>query len=44
MSVQRALRPTQLLCIGLAAAVASLALTLAAIWGAVKGMDFLKGL
>lgn len=33
-----------LLCIGLAAAVASLALTLAAVWGAVKGVDFLEGL
>lgn len=33
-----------LLCIGLAAAAVSLALTLAAVWGALKGVDFLEGL
>ncbi|MCX7356324.1 MAG: exopolysaccharide biosynthesis protein [Alphaproteobacteria bacterium] len=32
-----------LLCIGLAAAIASVALTLAALWGAWAGVDFLEG-
>ena len=32
-----------LLCIGLTAAIASVALTLAAIWGAWAGVDFLEG-